>query len=51
LKINDDLIEQVNKLEEEFVKNDIFSTENIEAALSFVEREFVLVVVNLYFCC
>lgn len=46
LKINDDLIEEVNKLEEEFIKNEILPvlTEKIEPALSSVERELVLVV-------
>lgn len=46
LKINDDLIEEVNKLEEEIIKKEILPilTENIKPALSQVERELVLVV-------
>lgn len=46
LKINDDLINEVNKLEEEIIKNEILPvlTEKIEPALSPVERELVLVV-------
>lgn len=46
LKINDDLIDEVNKLEEEIIKKEILPvlTEKIEPALSPVERELVLVV-------
>lgn len=46
LKINDDLIDEVNKLEEEIIKREILPvlTEKIEPALSPVERELVLVV-------
>lgn len=46
LSINDDLIEEVNKLEEEIIKNEILPvlTEKIEPALSVVKRELVLVV-------
>lgn len=46
LKINDDLIEEVNKLEEEIIKKEILPilTENIKPALAQVERELVLVV-------
>ena len=46
LKINDDLINEVNKLEEEIIKKEILPvlTEKIEPALSPVERELVLVV-------
>lgn len=46
LKIDDDLIDEVNKLEEEIIKREILPvlTEKIEPALSPVERELVLVV-------
>lgn len=46
LKINDDLIDEVNKLEEEIIKKEILPvlTEKIEPALSPVKRELVLVV-------
>ena len=46
LKINEDLIDEVNKLEEEIIKKEILPvlTEKIEPALSPVERELVLVV-------
>ncbi len=46
LKINDDLIDEVNKLEEEIIKKEILPvlTEKIAPALSPVERELVLVV-------
>lgn len=46
LKINDDLIEEVNKLEEDIIKKEILPvlTERIKPALSQVERELVLVV-------
>ena len=46
LKINDDLIEEINKLEEEIIKREILPvlTEKIAPALSSVERELVLVV-------
>lgn len=46
LKINDDLIDEVSKLEEEIIKKEILPvlTEKIEPALSSVKRELVLVV-------
>ena len=46
LKINEDLIDEVNKLEEEIIKKEILPvlTEKIEPALSPVKRELVLVV-------
>ena len=46
LKINEDLIDEVNKLEEEIIKKEILPvlTEKIAPALSSVERELVLVV-------
>ena len=46
LKINDDLVEEVNKLEEDIIRREILPVlvEKIEPILSLVERELVLIV-------